>query len=109
MRSFALAFVLGALALQQQASLPELNLALPGMALLLAAALPGDRRPMSRAFLLAGAGVLLGFAYAAWRADHRLADALPFAMEGRDVEIVGVVAGLPQPGETGTRFAFEVE
>src|SRR4051812_16734431 len=100
MRSFALAFVLGALALQQQASLPESGFALSALALLLAAALVRDKGVMYRVVLLAGAGGLLGFAYASWRADLRLADALPFAMEARDIEVVGVVAGLPQPGET---------
>jgi competence protein ComEC len=55
------------------------------------------------------AAVLLGVAWAGWRAQVRLADALPVANEGRDAEIVGVVAGLPQRFETGLRFEFDVE
>jgi competence protein ComEC len=51
----------------------------------------------------------LGFSWAAWRAQQRLSDALPAEWEGRDIAVVGVVAGLPQPSERGVRFEFEVE
>ncbi|HEX8964701.1 MAG TPA: DNA internalization-related competence protein ComEC/Rec2 [Rhodocyclaceae bacterium] len=61
-----------------------------------------------RAAALAGA-FLLGISWAGLRAQLRLADELAPANEGRDVEIVGVVAGLPQPFENGLRFAFDVE
>src|SRR5690349_7228411 len=44
-----------------------------------------------RALAAAAAAGLLGFFYAAWRADTRLADALPPAWETRDVRITGVV------------------
>jgi len=60
------------------------------------------------AFALAGA-TLAGLAYAAWRAEMRLADALPPAWEGEDIAIVGVVDGLPRTAERGVRFAFAVE
>ena len=53
--------------------------------------------------------LIVGFSYAAWRADIRLADELPAAWEGRDIEVVGVVAGLPQDFSQGTRFEFAVE
>jgi competence protein ComEC len=39
----------------------------------------------------------------------RLADELPGALEGRDIELTGVVAGLPQALERGVRFEFDVE
>ncbi|MGB9193319.1 MAG: DNA internalization-related competence protein ComEC/Rec2, partial [Azonexus sp.] len=48
-------------------------------------------------------------AWAAWRADIRLADALPAAWEGRDIEVVGVIAALPQDFSQGSRFEFAVE
>jgi competence protein ComEC len=51
----------------------------------------------------------LGFAYAGWRADLRLADALAPEWEGCDVELVGVVAEMPQVAEDGMHFAFVVE
>ncbi len=50
-----------------------------------------------------------GFGYAAWRAQLRLADALPAQLEGVDLRIAGVVDELPQPVERGVRFAFAVE
>ena len=52
---------------------------------------------------------LLGFASTGWRAAQRLADALPVALEGRDLQLRGVIARLPQPGPQGTRFDFRVE
>jgi competence protein ComEC len=109
MRPFAFAFLLGALALQQQAALPAFGLALPGMLLVLAAILVARERRVVRTVLLAAAGGLIGFGHAAWRAEMRLADELPFAWEGADIELVGIISGLPQPGESGTRFAFSVE
>lgn len=51
----------------------------------------------------------VGFAYAAWRADARLSDALPPQWEGADLRITGVVDDLPQPVERGARFTFTVE
>lgn len=49
-----------------------------------------------------------GFMWAAWRAEWRLAEALPSEWEGRDVEVTGVVTGLVQPLTNGARFAFTV-
>ena len=50
-----------------------------------------------------------GFAYAGWRADARLADALAPAWEGCDVEVVGVIDDMPQVAEDGEHFAFVIE
>jgi competence protein ComEC len=58
---------------------------------------------------IAAAAGAAGFAYAAWRAEIRLADELPREWEGVDVEIVGVVDEMPQVSPRGTRFAFAVE
>ena len=52
---------------------------------------------------------LLGFSYAGWRAQARLADELPAAWEERDLRITGIVDDLPQQTTNGTRFAFAVE
>ena len=51
---------------------------------------------------------LCGFAYAAWRAETRLADQLPTAWEARDIRIAGVVDDLPHDDSQGTRFALAV-
>ena len=107
MRLFALAFLLGSLALQRLPELPDPRLALAGLAALLGLAFA--RSAIVRGMLLLGAGALLGFGHAAWRAHERLADALPFAWEGRDIRLVGVVEDLPQGRERATRFAFHVE
>ena len=55
------------------------------------------------------AASLAGFGYAALRAEHRLADALPYAWEQRDLQVRGVVDSLPQHSADATRFAFAVE
>ncbi len=51
----------------------------------------------------------LGFGSTGWRAEARLAQRLPVALEGQDLLVTGVVASLPQVGPDGTRFAFIVE
>jgi competence protein ComEC len=109
MRVFALAFILGTLALQHAAQLPT-AFVLPGaIAALLALRLVDAHARAIRIVLLLVAGGVAGYGAAAWRAEHRLAEALPKAWEGADIELLGLVAGLPQPTESGTRFLFEVE
>ncbi len=75
-----------------------------GVAALLSRALPAGRR-VALAVGLAG----LAFAVTGLRAGVRLADALPAALEGRDLAVVGIVAGLPQRAPEAWRFRFEVE
>ena len=85
---------------------------------------PGDLYPLIGAGALAallvmrrwrwrvGVAIALavaGFAYAGWRADTRLADALAPEWEGCDVELVGVIDDMPQVAEDGEHFAFVVE
>jgi competence protein ComEC len=62
-----------------------------------------------RAASLLAAAFVIGFGYAAWRAEIRLHTALPTAYEGRHIELTGFVRGLPAQGEESTRFLFEVE
>ena len=107
------AFVAGVLLLQQGAELPSgaLIAAIAACSLVLAAAAlalrptaaPWRRRSACTAALLAGV------AYAGWMAQLRLADQLGFADEGRDLEVIGVVAALPSQAERGVRFAFDVQ
>lgn len=56
--------------------------------------------------LSAGVG---GYAWAAYRAELRLGDSLPAALEGQDVLVTGVVTGLPVTTDDGVRFVFDVE
>jgi len=109
----AAALVAGAWWLQQQASLPSLGGAFV-VAALAVLAVVGMR---SGSATLRGAGQVLlllacaggGFYWAAAHAAWRLADRLPERWEGRDVRLVGVVAGLPERTARGWRFVFEVE
>jgi len=97
----ALAFAAGVIALQQQAALPPLAWAavIPPLAWLALR----DRR-----FLIA-AGFAAGFFWAAACAQLRMADWLAPELEGRDLEVVGVVSSLPAAGERSVRFELEVE
>ncbi|HEX2567238.1 MAG TPA: DNA internalization-related competence protein ComEC/Rec2 [Burkholderiales bacterium] len=97
----ALAFAAGVAALQQQAALPAplFALALPALAL---AAFRWPRTVVLLAFAL-------GFAWAALLAAQRLADRLSPELEGRDIDVAGVVASLPALGERSVRFEFDVE
>jgi len=51
----------------------------------------------------------VGFFWAALAAHLRMADWLAPQLEGRDLQMVGVVAGLPAATERGQRFELEVE
>ncbi|HTR10373.1 MAG TPA: ComEC/Rec2 family competence protein [Paraburkholderia sp.] len=50
-----------------------------------------------------------GFGYAAWRAELRLAEALPAAWQTRDLDIIGYISSLPSYGANGASFLFRVE
>jgi competence protein ComEC len=107
-----MAFAAGVALLQQQAALPALLWWYPLLAAAFAAVLAahgeaGSRRLAAWAALpiLAASGFLLA---ATW-AHARLAERLDPAWEGRDARITGVVADLPQAGERGVRFLFDVE
>jgi competence protein ComEC len=96
-----LAFSGGVLLLQQQAALPSAAWALLMLPLLLLG--------FKQRVLLLGLAFGVGFFWAAFCAQLRMNDWLARDLEGRDIEIVGVVAGLPSQGERGARFEFEVE
>ncbi|ASV98876.1 DNA internalization-related competence protein ComEC/Rec2 [Paraburkholderia aromaticivorans] len=55
------------------------------------------------------AALCAGFGYAALRSEMRVSVSLPTAWEGRDIEVVGNIKGLPSYDESGARFLFEVE
>lgn len=107
LRGLIVAFALGTAWLQTRATLPALAWAavLPLLALLLVV----GRRTMQRGLLwlaalsLAGAG---GYFYAAWRAEVRLADALPQHWEGRNIAFTARVIGLPESTPNGLRLVL---
>ena len=109
MRWLILAFAAGAAWLQTRPALPALAWAGALPLLGLALAWPGLRRlPLLRALGLGLLAGLLGFCYAAWRADLRLAEHLPSQWEGRDIRLTGRVLGLPEITPNGLRFVFDV-
>ncbi len=86
---------------------------LGGAAVALAFAMVRFRRTLRGAWMhaaawLALAGVL-AFAQAGARASHDAQSALNPALEGRTLQVVGIVANLPQRLEDSARFRFEVE
>ena len=108
---FSLFFTLGVWLLQQQAQLPDLRpawLLLPAATLLLLPCRTPWQGKLHHAWL-ALLACALGFFYAAGFAQQRLGDALPAAWQGKDIQVVGVVAELPAQHERGLRFAFDVE
>ncbi|MDP1524712.1 MAG: DNA internalization-related competence protein ComEC/Rec2 [Rhodocyclaceae bacterium] len=100
----ALAFALGVWLLQQAAVLPAPTFLLVVGSLGLLLALQQRYR-----WLIMIGCLLLGLGWAGGFAHWRLSDALPTEWEGRDIEVVGVVADLPQRFERGVRFNFWVE
>ncbi len=115
MRLAVVAFALGVWLLERQARLPgaaalaalaALACALPAAA---AGLRPPARAPWVRRAAFACAFAVLGFLWAALWGHWRMADRLDPAWEARDIEVTGVVAGLPQPFDGGVRFDFDIE
>ncbi len=107
-----LAFVLGTgLQLQQSALYP--SWAYTGL-LLLALACPlvlslAGRLGGRLSCLLLLSCALSGFGLTGWRASLYSAQALSPQLEGRDVLVTGLVAGMPQWHESGLRFRLALE
>lgn len=117
MVSFALAFVFGAFCLQQMPVLPDLYWVVLLVILAVFFAIVGLKfksptQPLLRflkRLLLMAYVFFLGFFWAATLASIRLADALPHAWENKPIELIGVVASVPELTERGERFRFDVE
>jgi len=96
-----LAFAAGVVLLQTQAALPALAWAL--------ALVPASVSALKYKRLIPIVAFGGGFFWAAYCAQERMSDWLAPQLEGRDIEVVGVVTGLPAPGERGVRFEFDLE
>lgn len=111
----ALGFVFGAWLLQQQPVLPGIFIGLqaawilvPSLAIFVYSyhsEFPRLLKSIS-GLLIAG---LLGFTWAANFAAVRLSDALPADWQQKSINVIGVVASLPEVTERGERFRFDVE
>lgn len=133
MRALALGWLAGTLALQWQPSLPDRYwslclfftgllclggvLAISGSSLIARSTQRASPRLPSylNSYLPLRVGAIFlcalisGFGWSACLAIQRMAQALPVELEGRDLQITGVVASLPDAVERGWRFQFEVE
>jgi len=106
------AFACGVAWLQACAALPAHPawwIGAAACALVVASVFRTSLRPACLVSLAVAAALLAGFGYAALRAQVRLAEELPRAWEGEDIDIVGVVDDLPANSAQGTRFAFAIE
>jgi len=101
MTAGVLAFVAGVLLLQLQGALPAAAW-LWGLPACLAL---GAWRPGLRL----AAAFAAGFLWAAGWAQLRMGDRLAPGLEGRELQVTGVVSGLPASGERALRFDFEPE
>ncbi|MCU0935433.1 MAG: DNA internalization-related competence protein ComEC/Rec2 [Gammaproteobacteria bacterium] len=101
MRTGTLAFFAGVLLVLQLPELPDARLALLLPASLVLAAVCLRARVPALA--------VAGFLWALLRADLALSGALPLALEGREVTVVGTVVGVPEREERALRFELRVE
>lgn len=102
MRTAVFAFLIGVVAVQWCAQLPALAwlLALTPLALALI-----WYRPRLHPVLF----LLLGVVWATWRAELVLREALDETLAGSDLIVTGFIADLPQAGERGVRFYFDID
>ena len=107
-----LGFVAGTAGQLQQAALwvwPIYACFLPlALVLLALAALKKIAMPWRMVLAALALGVL-AFGLTGWRASVFAGHGLAGELEGRDIEVIGRVASLPQRNETGLRFRFELE
>jgi len=111
MVTLALGFVFGAWLLQQQAVLPSLQAAwilAPSLLVLIRIYPISFKFPVQKIAIFLAA-TLFGFFWAATFATIRLSDELPREWEQKSIDLVGVVASLPEVTERGERFQFDVE
>ena len=106
----ALGFVCGVWLLQQSSVLPAHYFFLLPLLALCAIWRWHRRLPKGwRSFAYFVLALLLGYAYAAVRAEWRMQDRLDAQWQGRPIQIIGVVACLPQYHADAIRFEFDVE
>lgn len=111
MISFALLFVSGVWLLQQQATLPDMQMAWWFIAILPLLFIHKKFRwqRIVHNLLFMCFALSSGFFYAAWIAQHRLADELSPDWQGRNIALTGVVAEMPRQHQRGLSFILDVE
>ncbi len=113
--AFFIGIIAGIAVQIQQVMLWEamLYLACSGIALLGLAGY-GLRAHVQQKLILARIGIFLlaaalSFGTTGWRSVQYLQTAINPALEGADIEVVGVINAMPQRLETGLRFRFDVD
>ena len=113
MRAFAPGLAAGIFWLQSQPALPpvllSLVLLLLGFTALPMASLRAARVASVRWSLLIAAGIAVGVGWASLFAHSRLSEALPAALDGRDLKVTGVVSSLPDVVTRGLRFRLRID
>jgi competence protein ComEC len=106
-----LAFAVGIGLTQSLPTLPPLSTlgAIATVLLLLVGLVAWRRRPHLALVASSLLALCIGLAYGVWRAEQRLADALPLEWERRDIALEGTIAELPREFERGSRFVLRVE
>ena len=109
--SLLLGFVLGAALQLPQARLVPLTVYMGCVLAALGLLVLGMfyRRPQKRVVMAVAAGLALGFGSTGWRASAFEAQALAPVLEGRDIQVTGVVQAMPQQGEDALRLILKVE
>lgn len=103
---FIIAFVVGVCILQR---LPELPTVWPLALLTLASVYAAGRLHQRKPALVLLSALLVGFTYAGWRAQGRMAEQLAVAQEAQTQVIIGTVTDLVESTRFGQRFRFHVE
>lgn len=112
MRTALIAFAAGCATVQWLPALPPWWTAAATLAIACVPGWIGLRAREDSAAALGGGALtawLLGAAWALGMAQWRMAETLPESLEGRDVEVLGVITSLPQRFERGVRFVFSPE
>ena len=109
--SLFVGFVLGTALQLQQASLVAFTVYIGCVGVALCWLVLGIycRRQSIQIVMLVVAGLALGFGSTGWRASVFEAQALAPELEGRDIQVTGVVRAMPQQGQDALRFMLEVE
>lgn len=103
MQTWMIAFFLGVVALQLQATLPS------SPWLLATGLIPLLLTPLNRRLAMLLAALLAGYLWALYIAQQQLSEVLPSGLEGEEIVLTGRIASLPEVGELRKRFLFVPE
>ncbi len=111
MRVFALGLLAGVCALQQQAVLPAADFCIALLCAAFFTLFLMRSCPVRglRWLIIFVAACVLGFSWAALRAEWRMTQTLPASLEEQDIRVTGIIDSLPDVVERGLRFYFAVE